>query len=487
MKHPAIIFVFLFLLLKIYVPDLYSQSTYTKYISTVSDEYPEKIKSLHDGSILLISHRGDISENFYESFFNYTNILYKMNFELNVADSLQIDTIGNYRILIKDIINSDDNGMLVWATALNIETYDIQLCLIWFDNGLNIVNQSIYGLADMDEVISDYVINQYDQLVFVGSTDIENYNGDYILWEFDLDGTEINKQIYNNSVPSPPTIVDIAGSEKYHINSWFDVLQFDYDFNFEIAYSFSDTLNVIPNEYCKSIDDFQYLRTGTYLKPPIPGSPWEMDMAFVLLDENASILDVNFFGEEYVLDNAGKLDFITTDTIYFAGTKNLTNNPPEDSWISLCVTNLTGEIIDSQQFGEAGQNAFYDIFALPNGGYVIAGTVWDFYNYPDSAYQRDILIVTKNYGSPFVNIDENINPNVGNINIYPNPGSNQIKISSSLKNLQIQLYDYTGGQIIERNIEYSSSVNTSDIPPGIYFYKILQDNRIVKIGKWVRK
>ena len=423
------------------ITDLFSQSNYTKYFSTTSDEYPEKIKSLHDGSLLLISHRGNISENYYESFFNYSNILYKMNFELNIADSLLIDTIGNYQILIKDIINSDDNGMLVWATALNINTYDIQLCMIWFDNGLNIVNQNIYGLSDMDEVISDFVINQYDQLVFVGSTDIENYNGDYILWEFDFEGTEINKEIYDSSVPSPPTIVDIPGSEKYHINSWFDILQFDYDLNFEIEYDFSDSINVIPNENCKNIDDFQYIRTGTYLKPPVPGSPWEMDMAFVLMDENASLLEVNLYGQEYVLDNAGKLDFITSDTIYFAGTNNLVNNPPEDSWISLYVTNIEGEIINSEQIGDAGQNAFRDIFALPNGGYVIAGTVWDFYNYPDTNYQRDIIIVTENYGSSYVNIDENNYSGIENIRVYPNPGSNQLKISSSLNDLQIQLFD----------------------------------------------
>ena len=402
------------------VADLYSQSTYTRHISTVLDEYPVKVRYLEEGNLLLITHRGDITGNYYDSFFSKSNILYKMDFELNIVDSLIIDTFGNYELLIKDIIKSDDSGVLLWANALDIATYDIQLCFIWLDNEFNIVNESIYGLSDMDEVISDYVINQYNQLVFAGSTDFEDYTGDYILWEFDLEGTEINKEIYTGPVPSPPSIIDIPGSGKYHINAWFDILKFDYNLNFETLYSFSDTIGVLPTGHCKSVDDFQYLQTGTYMKPPVPGSPWEMDMAFVLLDENASLLDVYLYGEANVLDNGGKLDFLIPDTIYFAGTKNLVNNPPEDSWISLYVTNLTGEVIDSKLYGEAGQNVFKDIFALPNGGYIITGTVWDFYNYPDSSYQRDIIIITENYGTPSTGVDDIKYSEISDISVYRN-------------------------------------------------------------------
>ncbi|MCD4665075.1 MAG: hypothetical protein K8R68_07370, partial [Bacteroidales bacterium] len=246
MKSRALTFLFLLVLQQMPFADLYSQSTYTRHISTVLDEYPVKVRYIEDGNLLLITHRGDIMSNYYDSFFSKSNILYKMDFELNIVDSLLIDTIGNYELLIKDIIKSDDNGMLLWANALDIATYDIQLCFIWLDNEFNIVNESIYGLTDMDEVISSHVINQNDQLVFAGSTDFEDYSGNYILWEFDLEGTEINKEIYTGPVPSPPSIIEIPGSGKYHINAWFDILQFDYNLNFETLYSFSDTIGVLP-------------------------------------------------------------------------------------------------------------------------------------------------------------------------------------------------------------------------------------------------
>lgn len=60
-----------------------------------------------------------------------------------------------------------------------------------------------------------------------------------------------------------------------------------------------------------------------------------------------------------------------------------------------------------------------------------------------------------------------------NIVIYPNPTKNNINIETSIKLNQISLVDYLGRRIkIFNNIEGKMTVNTNDLPQGIYFIKL---------------
>jgi len=73
------------------------------------------------------------------------------------------------------------------------------------------------------------------------------------------------------------------------------------------------------------------------------------------------------------------------------------------------------------------------------------------------------------------------------IKLSPNPGSNILYIQTSLKDAKFELYDITGRQVMQRNINKTTTVNISALHPGMYFYRILQNGIEKEGGKWMKK
>ena len=72
--------------------------------------------------------------------------------------------------------------------------------------------------------------------------------------------------------------------------------------------------------------------------------------------------------------------------------------------------------------------------------------------------------------------------------IYPNPGTNQLNIKTKLKNSTFELIDFTGKIIIHKSLNsFTNYINTSNIPSGMYFYRIHNNEKIIESGKWVKQ
>jgi hypothetical protein len=72
--------------------------------------------------------------------------------------------------------------------------------------------------------------------------------------------------------------------------------------------------------------------------------------------------------------------------------------------------------------------------------------------------------------------------------IYPNPVQNEFYIKNNMKtkNAFITLYDITGKVLKKAAIDNHSPVSVKQIKPGIYFYKIMAENKLLKTGKWIK-
>ena len=72
--------------------------------------------------------------------------------------------------------------------------------------------------------------------------------------------------------------------------------------------------------------------------------------------------------------------------------------------------------------------------------------------------------------------------------IFPNPGRNQITIKTNTKNSYFELFDFTGKILLKKFISgYSTEVNVSHLPKGIYFYRIYNDKGLFDSGKWIKQ
>ncbi|NOY50640.1 MAG: T9SS type A sorting domain-containing protein, partial [Chlorobi bacterium] len=90
--------------------------------------------------------------------------------------------------------------------------------------------------------------------------------------------------------------------------------------------------------------------------------------------------------------------------------------------------------------------------------------------------------------SVYVKINES--PVYSKIKLYPNPGSGKvyIDIPPGMEGAWIDIVDGQGRVLMRRQINYSPAVlSPYKLKPGIYFYRIYDENRIVKSGKWVKR
>jgi len=75
------------------------------------------------------------------------------------------------------------------------------------------------------------------------------------------------------------------------------------------------------------------------------------------------------------------------------------------------------------------------------------------------------------------------------IAVYPNPfaGSITIDVNSGQENdLEVKLFSVLGKEVINRSLsKYTTTIETADLPSGVYFYKILAFGKIIQSGKLI--
>jgi len=76
--------------------------------------------------------------------------------------------------------------------------------------------------------------------------------------------------------------------------------------------------------------------------------------------------------------------------------------------------------------------------------------------------------------------------------VYPNPFSNniEIKINETLEieNLEFRMYNALGDEVILSNItEQLTTLTTSQLVSGIYFYKVFINKKVIQTGKLISK
>lgn len=256
---------------------------------------------------------------------------------------------------------------------------------------------------------------------------------------------------------------------------------YDIGFNYDTSYSFNAENYSFPGSI--SLSNNNVLIYGEHITFGVPPNI-EIDLAYGILDEYADIQYMNQISTPDTFDVPGRADFINLDAIFISGAKNYQSGY-EYSWISLYKTDSSGEKIFSKFFGGNGKYSPPIICATSDGGCLLASNYWDFNAYPDEV-QHDIVILKVNSEGLITNIKDVSPIEITDVILYPNPGSEYVSLGTSLNNLKIEFYTINGHLIFKADINNGNSINTAELLKGAYIYKIIQDNSIIKSGKWVK-
>jgi hypothetical protein len=214
---------------------------------------------------------------------------------------------------------------------------------------------------------------------------------------------------------------------------------------------------------------------------------WAKSIGGVASDEGSSI-DVDPSGNVYTTGYfQGTADFDPG-----AGVYSLSFVSSQDVFVLKLDT--SGNFVWAEKFGgysgDYGQSIALD---ASNNVYTTGwfGAVVDFdptvgFDSIASFGGNDIFI--HKLSQPPTGINEEINFN--NISIYPNPnnGTFNISLSSQIKNASIEVCNYLGALVYKQEIvNQENSIELSNQANGLYFVKVMTENKIVGMGKIVKQ
>ncbi|RLD52898.1 MAG: hypothetical protein DRJ05_17015, partial [Bacteroidetes bacterium] len=240
-------------------------------------------------------------------------------------------------------------------------------------------------------------------------------------------------------------------------------------------------------EGVKKIDNSRYFLVGYYNNNWPPFYYEDIDLAFMIMDDEMNYYNLQFYGTLDTNEYHTRFDFHTIDTLFIGGYKKVQPGP-YDSWVTVYKTNLNGDVLFYKNFGGYGYYYMDALLATPDGGCIAGCRFWDFYENPDSPIYDIVLLKFDSNGGLVTSTQENTPPIlISDFSIFPNPGSDCLNINSAKKDLQIRLFDLSGKLVLEKGFEKSVSLNTSQLPKGVYSYQILQNNILLENGKWVKE
>lgn len=171
-------------------------------------------------------------------------------------------------------------------------------------------------------------------------------------------------------------------------------------------------------------------------------------------------------------------------------------------------SNLTGNVsvVSPTNFEvslSAGSGFTNSLSITPAGGTVSTTIIYVRYN-PGTAgpHNGSVVVSSQGANSQSISVDgnttvgiESVSGNINSFSLYPNPTRNVVNISYSLNRnspVQISIYDMQGREITSSNVAgasagvYSSAINTSSFPQGMYILKLYTDDGAVS-AKFVKE
>ncbi len=460
----------------------FGQSTFIKWISSPDNDVLTNIQYFEENEVYFYSYAmGDPVYEEYNFYLNYSKSYFTADANLNNIDSITLDFRDGYALSPLRILTESNGEIILFGSALDTTTYDEQLYIIWLDENLNIIKDSIYGQPDRNDAMGTFCINHNNSFLFFRNFPIVNEMRS-IFWEIDQNGNEINYKADTTNYSIFYAIRDMPEIGKYQCQAYNNITYFDYNFEYDtIIYFYEERFQ---HWRSRDIDETRYFLLGDYntAMPPIMSGTF--DLAFMIMDDEGSFYNLQTYGSIDTSEYGPQMDFLTLDTLFVGGTKMISDT--SDNLISIYKTNLSGDIFFYKNFGGYGKYYLGSLLATPDGGCIASCGFWDFYENPD-VHTRDIVFLKFDKNGLISSIPENPHKiKIADFNIYPNPGKDYLNIDSGKDNLLFRLFDFSGKLILEKGFDRSISIKTNELPAGIYSYQISQNTIQLYSGKWIK-
>jgi len=462
----------------------YSQSSYEFIIEGVQDQLPGSLLEDNSGNIFFPVLNDQYAE------------IYKINYEGDFTDSIRILSPINGKCEFFTLLKISDSSFMAFGKYN--EEFVYKLWITTFDFNLNKIFD--FKIPIDGDIMTPYtyaIVNNSDNIVVaLEYMDTGPFDTEIFVIEITKDGKIIREKLFNPSSSGLELIFDLAqlNPMEYRIVKTGNlekrpISYIDLDTNFNI---------ISENELPYNMSSFCYssiITTGSKLiysgKKNYSDKRSDFDLALISTDYNNILIDSAHFGKTDTVDYPGlhnNLDFTTDNLIYYGGLSNLNMGNPFyssiPSWIMLNKLDTNLNIVWQKYYGGDACYNLWSLLATQDGGCVMAGTKYD---HQTQNEERDVYILKVNEDGLIAWVHD-IPKVTEEILIYPNPGIDRFFIKTLKVNLAFELFDCFGRKRIKQKItDQNTTIHTSLLNPGIYFYSFInENNKIIKTGKWIK-
>ncbi len=404
--------------------------------------------------------------------------IYKIN---AAADTItKAFYFGDTSCVFSNLIIENDKITIVSIISTAPEYYD-DLMILVFDTNLNYISKKIINLPNMENTetwrFKKHLNSYYVLTTTQGPSSFPPNVGDPYFIKLNSQLDTIRTSLFR--IEGPQRIGDYIfskdGSELYLFSSlYFQLPNLDvsdefivYDTSFNLKYwkEFPDGIPTFAHDV-EWIDDTTFLIASNHFYP-------SDDQWFRQMDTSLTVYNQSHVGDPTLLDYGGAektIDFITKDSIYFVGVKNVIAEfyPREYSWIRAGLLNSQLQVIFERFYGG---DAYYNtrmIKRTSDGGFLISSQRFDYLTQQYNEW--DVCLLKLNSEGLITNTASH-ETNYHSFIVYPNPARDFITIESTeLQQGTIKILDCAGNiKLITNYSNGKTSINISNLAKGVYF------------------
>ena len=469
-------------------------NSWTFFLNTTDDRRIDDMIEGELNNIYFVGYKQEELDNDHLSGF-----IYKIDHNGNTIDSAFVVNFDS-TIVIRSILKDSSDGYILGLKTsskasehnncgFNLRRIDTELNTTYVSNNF-LFPSEYYDI----EITADYGNN--NNILIFGYIFPGYYSPRMFIYELNLSFDSVRSNIYLDDGPILPMKIKQLNNLSYWIIG-------------EIYSNYiliDSLLNMVSNSDWR----IPHYMNGSY------GVKWDSDTSFFLaadLHSNPpSDHDIGFLYQKHPFDTTGfyfnywgaidttdypafwgALDYKNKDSIFIGGTKNINlynlNFSTTPSWFVLLQTDSLLNIRWERFYGGDAYYNMTKLIATNDGGCIMAGTRFDYLEHPD-IHERDIFILKVNAEGLIVSSDNSISPLVHEALVFPNPGSNylRVRVAAQYRHSTFELYDLSGKQMLKQQINGKwAEVNTTFLKTGTYVYKIYNNEGLYETGKWVKR
>jgi hypothetical protein len=459
-------------------------------ITSPEDDSPLGLIADHTNGSYLLTWRGTFDpdgEGAEYYFTNYRNIIYHLDEQVEIMDSIEINMLGGYDWELWDLYLSEDS-LLAWGTTWDEEKDSSHLGLIWLDENLNILDYKVLGNYSDSIQLVDFTRDNLGNIIFAG---FNNYDNTLLLVKTDPGG----EYLMESSTPMwgipIPNICYLPATDQLmcvRVNwiGYVNNLDLEAD-TFYLPEFF--TQGFMGEGWWVNYDETSAILPGLVLAGPF--DKW--DFSCVLFDTIAQFRDSVVFHSTFDKNATMEVDLNTTDSIFFGGLENyisldLWEFDPVDRYYYISMFNFDGDKFWTLHLGGEANYSLMCLTALKNNDCLVAGARYDWRN--NTELERDIILYKISSDGIVVSTPEISEPD---FKLFPNPARDYMNIQfGDLQNnihesSMLNIYDVFGRLVYSHHCKDLNDyiIDVSGFSSGIYFLTVKLDTNQIFSRKFI--